>query len=1063
MHNQKWLITILSFVTVFYCLMVLGYVSSLPDLRLRILLTSEQAETPIPVQGIMIRQSLINSITDTADTEYYVERPEAGDWLTEVAGFPTPTFTDYVHSLAKLRDLESRHISQMPVGGDPKEIDIDGSLGKIVEFIKDGQVINRVVRVKFWHEGWAEPHETWIVLKSLPLTPLILSTVWFLMQMGILGISILAYWHRPFDHSAKLFFLLSVCTTNAFIGGFHWWVVASNYWLLFIFLFNAILLPALTLHFFLTYPVPQSIVLQFPTISRIGIYALPTLAFTVMTWIIALCFLNSGSTNTVQVNTVNALLVRLNELIYIYLGIGFIYFSLSIVSLSASVARTRNPIERQQVTWILRAALGAVPLLIYTFYLALFRQVDFAFGQAAIPMFLVSALFLIAYAVGVMRFRMLMLDHFLSRNIVSYFVEYCVALLVSLAISWVFLYGFLKGKSAPERVFPFTIFLVLVNLVMLWIRDRMQHLIQHQFSREKYPLEQTLQQLQLPPGESLKPQLIADRMLTSCREGLRVEQAALYLSSESGRDFQLVSAYGNNHFPRTYRPPQALVDSLRHGTSLQRTNPGSRSALSPVQRALRELDCWLVHALELNNQIVGLVVLGQKKMSEPFTAEDVSILHSLSQVTGIAVHCAMIQQQITVLHEELRGKTDQVEDQRRQISLLQNQLKMPIEIQGQPANATLITSPSFIRSAIIGNSPAMQQVLSIVEKIAASQASVMLRGESGTGKELFARAIHQNSPRRDGPLVSVHCAALSPSLLESELFGHVKGAFTGANQDRVGRFALAHGGTLFLDEIGDISPETQVKLLRVLQERCFEPVGSHQSVQVDVRLIAATHQNLEKLIQEGKFREDLFYRLNVITLQLPSLRDRKEDILPLAGYFLDRASIRTGKLISRFGNSALQALEEYPWPGNIRELENAIERAVVLTDGDELELGHFPPEIRHAFDVHQAHLAANPTPTGSIKKVASMFEKSLSSTPRTTNLPTGSSSYTPPTSPDQSGRFTNLGTAKPISSREKKKSEERESIITALAESGGNKAEAARKLGIPRSTLFSKLKKHHLD
>ena len=223
---------------------------------------------------------------------------------------------------------------------------------------------------------------------------------------------------------------------------------------------------------------------------------------------------------------------------------------------------------------------------------------------------------------------------------------------------------------------------------------------------------------------------------------------------------------------------------------------------------------------------------------------------------------------------------------------------------------------------------------------------MLIRGESGTGKELLAAAIHHASPRAARPFVKVHCAALSQSLLESELFGHVKGAFTGADRDRVGRFEQANGGTLFLDEIGDINLEVQTKLLRVLQEMSFERVGSSQPITVDVRILAATHQDLEALIRAGRFREDLYYRLNVICLHTPALRERREDIFELAVYFLNVHAQRTGKLVTHLDPEAVEALVAYDWPGNIRELENVLERAVVLADGPAVTLDDLPAELR---------------------------------------------------------------------------------------------------------------------
>jgi len=227
----------------------------------------------------------------------------------------------------------------------------------------------------------------------------------------------------------------------------------------------------------------------------------------------------------------------------------------------------------------------------------------------------------------------------------------------------------------------------------------------------------------------------------------------------------------------------------------------------------------------------------------------------------------------------------------------------------------------------------MGPVRRLVEEVAPTPATVLVAGPSGTGKELVARLIHQLSPRRDGPFVGVHCAALAETLLESELFGHERGAFTGATAMRKGRFELADGGTLFLDEIGDITPAIQVKLLRVLQEKQFERVGGNRAVPVDVRIISATHRDLRSAVAEGRFREDLYYRLNVFPIVLPSLRERSEAILPLAEYFATKFGASFGKRIPGFTEDAKNALTSYGWPGNIRELQNVIERAVILSAG----------------------------------------------------------------------------------------------------------------------------------
>ncbi len=246
---------------------------------------------------------------------------------------------------------------------------------------------------------------------------------------------------------------------------------------------------------------------------------------------------------------------------------------------------------------------------------------------------------------------------------------------------------------------------------------------------------------------------------------------------------------------------------------------------------------------------------------------------------------------------------------------------------------------------MIGSSPVMQEVFDIIEQVAPSKASVLITGESGTGKELVAQAIHENGPRARAPFVKLHCAALAETILESELFGHERGAFTGAVARRDGRFQQAAGGTLFLDEIGEIPPATQVKLLRFLQERTFERVGGNETLKVDVRIIAATNRDLEADVAAGKFRGDLYYRLNVVNVAMPPLRARPSDLLALASHFLSRFAKDNGKAIDGFADDAIERIGSYRWPGNVRELENVIERAVVLCDTPKLTAKYLPAGV----------------------------------------------------------------------------------------------------------------------
>ena len=324
----------------------------------------------------------------------------------------------------------------------------------------------------------------------------------------------------------------------------------------------------------------------------------------------------------------------------------------------------------------------------------------------------------------------------------------------------------------------------------------------------------------------------------------------------------------------------------------------------------------------------------------------------------------------------------------------------------------------------VGASPAMQMVYTLIENVGKVDTAVLVTGESGTGKELVAEALHAESPRKNRPLVKVDCTAIPEDLLESELFGHKKGAFTGAASDRMGRILQADGGTLFLDEIGDISPRMQVRLLRFLQEKTFYPVGRDQPIQVDVRIIAATNADLKAKVRDGKFREDLYFRLRVIDIMLPPLREREGDVALLAQYFVDRFARKMGKPITGISDQALEILEKYQWPGNIRELEHVIERACVLCNTPTISSAHLPEDI-----IAPDYSATRPAAPGGPAAVAG-----------------GAGAVVPPVSGDSLADMP-----------------EDQRIIAALTRTGGNKAKAARLLGIDRSTLYRKIRDLNID
>jgi nitrogen regulation protein NR(I) len=333
------------------------------------------------------------------------------------------------------------------------------------------------------------------------------------------------------------------------------------------------------------------------------------------------------------------------------------------------------------------------------------------------------------------------------------------------------------------------------------------------------------------------------------------------------------------------------------------------------------------------------------------------------------------------------------------------------------------------RFRLVGQSPAIRQIFAVVEKVANTPSTVLITGESGTGKELIARALHENSSRHAGPFIKINCAAIPKTLMESELFGYDKGAFTGAVGAKPGRFELAHGGTLFLDEIGEIPVEMQVKLLRVLQESEFERVGGIKTIKVDVRLVTATNRDLQQEIVAGTFRDDLFYRLNVVPIHIPPLRERREDIPLLADHFLAKFNERLKKQIATIAPEAIERLVTYHWPGNIRELENLMERTILFCEAAEIRVSDLPPEIVGAA------AAGAPSPT----------------------LP-GAAGGTPTSLPAIGGEET----ARPASLKEAVRAEtervERELIQRALDATGGNVTQAARKLKISRKSLQTKMK-----
>ena len=412
----------------------------------------------------------------------------------------------------------------------------------------------------------------------------------------------------------------------------------------------------------------------------------------------------------------------------------------------------------------------------------------------------------------------------------------------------------------------------------------------------------------------------------------------------------------------------------------------SRLSRSVVEE--QGLACHASVPLISKDRVVGVMNVASENF-RPFSEEDLGLLTGIGHQVGVAIENAR-------LFEDTRKKSSELKEAYERLKSLYEELK---EERKKTKTLKKALEERFGLENIVGKNHKMQAIYDLIEDISQSDSTVLIQGESGTGKELIARAIHVLSPRKERPFVVANCSAYAQTLLESELFGHEKGAFTGAIRRKKGRFELADGGSIFLDEIGEIPPTTQLVLLRVLQEKKFERVGGEDTIKVDVRVIAATNRNLAQDMMSGRFREDLYYRLNVIPVMVPPLRERKDDIPLLVKHFLEVYSTASSKAIRGFSEEVMQIFLDYDWPGNVRELQNVVEHAVILAKGEMITQIDLPHSLKETFPRTYADIS-------SLKDT----EKNL--------------------------------------------------ILKVLKETDGNKYQAAKRLGITRSTLYGKLRKH---
>jgi transcriptional regulator with GAF, ATPase, and Fis domain len=977
-----------------------------------------------------------------------------GDQITKVADQPVENWSHFLQKLSLLsKEAPQRAI---PVTeGDLRK----GRMAPEVGYAKLGDRL--LVRVVVERPGESKPRSVWCRLGGSPLETVVPSVLWFFLKVGLFVVGAIVFWKRPEDRPAARFFWLCIVSFGAYMGGYHWARIVTQPVLLVVFMGCAILLPAVALHFYLVFPRPKGFIQQQPRRALLAIYGLPVFFFLLLLsgYLRILWLEERGEAGGLGLfgplpgeaddatGGVRLLLLEMLYEIYAYFAVAMLWYLASIACLVDSYRRAANPTERNQVKWILFGSLAALLPFGYTLYLAFWEQERFGKGDAVWPMLTASAFVTAAYTVSITRYRLMQLDQIVSSGMVYFLISFVAGVLYYAMVAFGILLVGSRVGEAPSlgQVLAVSSTALVLVLTLDVARGRLKRALDRHFRKEKHQLDRTLQRMSQAIDRLVDPLTLARRLLHTAADLLGASGGSVYLRQGDPALYGLADSQGPT-------PPLSELSSgcpLVEAVRIQPTvGVAARPLSPPAQRQLAFLGGAVAQGLLHEGQLLGLLVLGPRAAG-PYSAEDVQLLAAFAQVTVLALVSAENHRLIERLNHDLKTKVEKIAEQQRRILALQSQLMRqrdrredaprttpagPPEPATTAAAAPVVTAQARPQPApapgpaeqLIGSGAQVHSLLNLVRLFAASPSAVLLRGESGTGKELLARAVHDYSPRAGKPFIKVHCAALSQGLLESELFGHVKGAFTSAIRDKVGRFESADGGTLFLDEIGDINIEVQTKLLRVLEEMKFERVGSSEPVQVDVRVIAATHQNLEDLIRQGRFREDLYFRLNVLPIQVPPLRERAEDIPELVEHFLRLYSHRTGKAVTAVDDDALTLLKGFSWPGNVRQLENVIERAVVIAEGPTITPAELPEEVRAA-----------PAP----QQTAEVNGERVNGQPE------------PPA--DLVGALQ--------TGRAERERREREHLVRALAAAGGNKAEAARALGVPRSTLVSKLKKFGLS
>ena len=616
----------------------------------------------------------------------------------------------------------------------------------------------------------------------------------------------------------------------------------------------------------------------------------------------------------------------LNNLPLVYLALAVIFF---LGGLMYNYAKATSSVGRQRARLVI-IGIGltfSLPLIwmgLVNLFSRVILPLDFKFVT---PFFVVFPL-TIAYAI--LRYKLFDINPVIRRSLVYTILTGLITGLYALSIA---LFNLLFSRFEIYRL-PLLSIVFMVVLVILFnpLRARIQNLVDRLFFKKGHDYRKLLEETSEIMASTLSSQEITDYILKVVDRVARPQGSLLFLKDDETNTFQSIGGTltedGGEIVESSISADDPLVKiALARRREISRLEieeeAESNPKKKPLLKRLDEFKSHLIIPLIYKDEVKGILSLGNPPPEDLYTEGDVGFLIALSNQGIMAIENARLTEKILTSERE---NAERLEEENREL------------------RDRLFREYNF--ENIVGRSEAMQEVFMMIDKVAETSATVLIRGESGTGKELVARAIHARSQEQGRVLLSINCAAIPKDLLESELFGHEKGAFTGAVSSKKGKFELADGGTLFLDEIGDMSLDTQVKLLRVLQEKEFSRVGGTKTIKVNIRLIGATNQNLEKRIQEETFREDLYYRLNVVSVFIPPLRERKEDLAFLANYFLEKYNGENNKDITSIHPNTLKALTHYDWPGNVRELENAIERAVILAQGHTLSLEDMPLNIQ---------------------------------------------------------------------------------------------------------------------